>query len=93
MKIIHFKPDREEKLLIKRDYAVIQLEKQEQEIFMTILKNLPAGNKPLPEIVMGLEQFCANCGCTQEKTCEGGCGWVEPFKCSKCYDENGYRVK
>ena len=92
MKIINCKSDREETLLIKRDQAVIQLSKEEQEGFLYILKNLVAG-KPAPEIKMELKMFCVNCSCTQEHACEGGCSWIKPFKCSSCYDENGYRVK
>ena len=93
MKIINFNPDVEEKLLVKRGEAVIELNKEEQKLFKYILKNMPAGNKPLPEIGMGLEKFCLNCGCTEEHACKGGCSWVAPYKCSNCYDENGYRIK
>ena len=93
MKIINAKSDREETLLIKRNQAVIQLNKEEMKQFEFILKNLPAGNKPLPEIGMGLEMCCLNCGCTQDHACEGGCTWITPWKCSSCYDENGYRTK
>ncbi len=93
MKIINAKSDREETLLIKRDQAVIQLNKEEMTQFEYILKNLPAGNKPLPEIAMGLEQFCLNCGCTDDHQCDDGCSWVGTNKCSNCYDENGYRIK
>lgn len=93
MKIINAKSDREENVLIKRDQAVIQLSKDEMSHFEYILKNLPAGNKPLPEIEMKLMQFCLNCGCTDDHACEGGCRWVGTCKCSRCYDENGYRIK
>ncbi len=92
MKIINCKSDRQEALLIKRDQAVIQLNKEEMKLFEFILKNLVAG-KPTPEIEMILVPFCINCGCTQEHACEGGCNWVDKFKCSSCYDENGYRTK
>ncbi len=92
MKIINCKSDREENLLIKRDQAVIQLNKEEQKAFAYILKNLVAG-KQAPEIKISLEMFCLNCGCTDEHACEGGCNWVADFKCSSCYDENGYRTK
>ena len=93
MKIINFKADREENILIKRDQAVIQLTKTEIKIFEFIIKNTPAGNKPLPEIEMELQEFCLNCGCTMMQACEGGCSFVQPFKCDKCYNEEGYRIK
>ena len=93
MKIINYLSGREENFSIKRDQAIIQLNKEEQNIFSYILKNIPAGNKPLPEINMVLEMFCLNCGCTQEHACEGGCGWAQPYKCSNCYNEEGYRIK
>ncbi len=93
MKIINFNPDTEESLTVTRDQAVILLNKDEKHIFKYILKNLPAGNKPLPEIKIELEMFCVNCGCTDIQACSPPCSWVEPYKCSECYDEHGYRVK
>lgn len=27
---------------------------------------------------------CKYCGCTDEKACEGGCGWIAPQVCSRC---------
>lgn len=93
MKIINFNPDVEQTFSVSRDEAVIKLTKEEQELFKFILLNLPAGNKPLPEIKMNLEEFCLNCGCTEEHACEGGCDWAKPFKCSSCYNEDGVRIK
>lgn len=93
MKIIDFNPDIEQTFSVARDEAVIKLTKGEQEIFKFILKNLPAGNKPLHEIKITLEEFCLNCGCTQEHACEEGCSFVAPYKCSSCYNEEGYRIK
>jgi MinD superfamily P-loop ATPase len=35
------------------------------------------------EILAG-EQQCRECGCTEERACEGGCFWAEPDLCSGC---------
>lgn len=32
---------------------------------------------------------CVACGCTNARACPGGCCWVEPNKCSACFDEDG----
>ena len=93
MKIIDFNPDIEKTFSVARDEAVIKLTKGEQELFKYILKSIPAGNKPIPEIKMMLEMFCLNCGCTEEHACERGCDWAKPYKCTKCYNEEGYRIK
>jgi ParB/RepB/Spo0J family partition protein len=29
---------------------------------------------------------CGVCGCTDEYACEGGCTWIEPDLCSRCYE-------
>lgn len=28
---------------------------------------------------------CRVCGCTDDRACPGGCYWVEPDLCSRCY--------
>jgi len=28
--------------------------------------------------------YCRECGCTDDRACEGGCHWVEPDLCSQC---------
>ncbi len=33
----------------------------------------------------GLEDACRMCGCSATRACEGGCIWVEPDLCSRCY--------
>lgn len=93
MKIINYLSDREETKSIERNQAVIELNQDEQNLFSYILKNIPAGNKPIPEIKIMLEMFCLNCGCTEKHACEGGCDWAQPFKCTKCYNEDGVRTK
>jgi len=35
---------------------------------------------------------CINCGCTDTHACLGGCYWVAPNKCSKCFDESGNKL-
>lgn len=30
------------------------------------------------------ERRCAECGCVEERACEGGCYWVSPTLCSGC---------
>ena len=30
---------------------------------------------------------CRICGCTDVRACPGGCFWVEPDLCSKCYEK------
>jgi hypothetical protein len=32
-------------------------------------------------------QTCRECGCTDERACEGGCSWVEEDLCSACADK------
>ena len=32
---------------------------------------------------------CRECGCTDAKACKGGCSWVEPDLCSRCYVAHG----
>lgn len=27
---------------------------------------------------------CLSCGCTEEFACDGGCGWAEPGRCTRC---------
>lgn len=34
--------------------------------------------------IIQLNQACRNCGCTNERACEGGCDWVEFDLCSRC---------
>lgn len=34
---------------------------------------------------------CQACGCTNDRACPGGCYWVEPNKCSACFDDDGDR--
>lgn len=33
------------------------------------------------------ERSCRVCGCTDERACPGGCYWVEPDLCSRCFEE------
>ena len=34
---------------------------------------------------------CIGCGCTELRSCHGGCSWVsvQPAKCSACFDLDG----
>ena len=41
------------------------------------------------EIIMPKEDKCVACGCTDMRTCEGGCYWVMPNKCSACFGKGG----
>jgi hypothetical protein len=34
---------------------------------------------------MSFLPVCAVCGCTDEHACEGGCAWIAPNLCSKCF--------
>lgn len=36
---------------------------------------------------MSAEQKCRACGCTENRPCRGGCGWVLLDLCSACLDE------
>jgi hypothetical protein len=38
--------------------------------------------EPDPDDDLG--PFCAECGCSQLKPCEGGCVWATPALCSRC---------
>jgi hypothetical protein len=29
-------------------------------------------------------RFCRNCGCSDERACEGGCWWIAADLCSEC---------
>lgn len=29
-------------------------------------------------------RICRDCGCTEDRACEGGCWWVEVDLCSSC---------
>ena len=33
------------------------------------------------------ERRCLQCGCTDKKACKGGCSWITPTLCSRCYVE------
>jgi hypothetical protein len=32
-----------------------------------------------------LKRRCHKCGCTDDNACEGGCWWVGPELCSRCW--------
>jgi len=29
---------------------------------------------------------CVGCGCTTEHACDGGCSWITPGVCSRCFN-------
>ena len=31
---------------------------------------------------------CRECGCSDDKPCEGGCYWAEPDLCSRCDEDD-----
>lgn len=94
MRIINFNDQKGDKKIdpLKEGECVVLLNESEKAIFKRILDALPV-NRKTPDMLISIEQFCANCGCTQDSPCPDGCGWAAPFKCSRCYDEEGYRIK
>ncbi|MBF6560506.1 MAG: hypothetical protein IVW56_09465 [Candidatus Binataceae bacterium] len=46
--------------------------------------DLFAPRKPTPERAAVDDRQCRICGCTDERTCAGGCHWVAPGLCSRC---------
>lgn len=36
---------------------------------------------------------CRQCGCTDDRACEGGCSWVEADLCSSCKDDEAFEVE
>ena len=36
---------------------------------------------------------CKVCGCTEEKACKGGCYWIAPYLCNKCYEKGQKKPK
>jgi hypothetical protein len=35
-------------------------------------------------IAAGVEHACANCGCSETRSCDGGCVWATDRLCSRC---------
>lgn len=36
-------------------------------------------------IAAGVEMACSMCGCSDSRSCPGGCIWARPNLCSRCY--------
>ena len=49
-----------------------------------VAHSLPSIEEENPATPAAGAQVCRDCGCTDEKACEGGCTWVEPDLCSAC---------
>jgi hypothetical protein len=43
-------------------------------------KQIPAAEEARPV------ERCEKCGCTDDRACPGGCSWVAPGKCSRCFE-------
>ncbi len=40
--------------------------------------------RPDGKFVFTVQGTCRVCGCTDERSCPGGCVWAEPNLCSRC---------